>query len=109
MKNCENLSSLLLPAFVGEIIAVVAAVVWNHNTNHSGGWQDLAVGIGDAFILGGAMLYSFFWAIAAVIQLASDKKNPASDERTRTQCAYGLAFHCIGIFALFIAAGCLLL
>ncbi|WP_175855196.1 hypothetical protein [Burkholderia anthina] len=107
MKTSDNFASLLLPAFMVEIVAVVAAVVWNHNTIHPGGWRDLAVGLDDIFILGGAILYSIFWAIGAFIRLKGYKNLPASDERARNQSAVGLMLHCVGVFALFIGAGCL--
>lgn len=104
----DNFPDRLLYAFGMGVFVVIALLVWNHNSVHPGGWQDLAVGVGDVFILGGGVLYSFLWAVAALIKLVRYRRTSDADARTITRYGCGIAVHCTAILALFIAARCLL-
>ncbi|MEX3938337.1 hypothetical protein AB4Y44_02025 [Paraburkholderia sp. BR10937] len=107
-KESDDFPLLLVCAFGAEAFFVITLLVWNHNTDHQGGWQDLAVGIGDVFILGGALLYSFLWAITALIKIVLRRWACEPDMRTTIHYRYGIALHCMAILALAIAAEWLL-
>lgn len=92
----------MLCAFGLEVFSVITLLVWNHNTIYQGGWQDLATGLADMVILGGALLYSFLWTVTALIKLVMYKRTAEPIAGTTTRYGYEIALHCVAMIALSI-------
>ncbi|NIE55009.1 MULTISPECIES: hypothetical protein [unclassified Burkholderia] len=99
MNEKERTPKYWVYAFGIELFVVVAALLWNHTAVHQGGWNDLAVGIGDIFIIFGAFFYSFVWAIAALVRLVRRRRT-----FSLAVAVQGLALHCLAMIALAISA-----
>jgi hypothetical protein len=106
----ENGNSLetLLYSFGVEALVLIALVVWNHSVVHQGGWQDLAVGVGDMCILASALFYSFLRVVVALVKISEVRSASEPNLPRSPHYAYELSLHCVAILALLIGARYLL-
>lgn len=107
LEESDSSPDTLLSAFGTEVFFVIALLVWNHNTVSENGWQELATGLGDMFIFGGALLYAFLWTIAALIRLVMYRRESEPNMRTTRRYGYGIALHCMAMLMVPITASIL--